>query len=523
MTEPGDQDLIQGRHFHDLRRWDLAARYLRAGLARSPLSAEDHAYLARALINLDRRVEAKAESDESMRLGPSSHAVLSARIDVLHGVGDRSGALDAARALVSLAPWSASARAELAFALYRKGRPRAALKVADEALALDPTDIGALNARAVALGALLRPEEAEAMLHDALAESPEASNLHNNLGLMQLRQGQISMAQESMSEALRLDATSAAKARNLKRSGNPIVVLGAILLGAFLRGIHRWGRWPAGVQVGLVVGLTFGGVAWTGAPAAAVIILLWSVVGWIERFAPDLSARIGRSLERVPLGMVSLPILGLYWVFQLARIGGPIAGLGAFAGFLLPFVLGRRTRDERTRGETGEAPSGPHVALRSRRRPNLVGGALTVVGGIAAAIGTALPWVRLESTDGQPYDLTGLGGELGMAIGVVGILVTAMGLARLPSRGQAGWRRGAAIAGGCALLTVGAQAVWLGIQWIMGTPVPSQVWLGPGLHLVFVAGVLTTIGGFVGGATESGPARRAERSTTRLGPEVRSA
>ena len=340
MSGRDDPDLIAGRHFHDLRRWDLAERHLRAGLARQPHSAADQAYLARALIRLERRLDARSVSDESLRLDPTAPEVLAARVEVLDGVGDRGGAVEAARALVARLPESASARATLAFALYRRGRPRAALQVADQALALDPTDISALNARAVALGALLRPDEAAAALRAALERAPETPALHNNMGLALLRQGQVSMARGSMEEALRLDAQSRSMAGNLRRSRNPVVAAGAILLGGFIRGIRRWGRWPAGVQVGLIVGLLFGGIAWTGAPAAGLLVLLWSLVGWIQRVAPEASARIGRALERIPLGMVSLPVIGLYWVFQLVRLGGPITGIGALLGFLMPFVLG---------------------------------------------------------------------------------------------------------------------------------------------------------------------------------------
>ena len=500
-----DPDLIAGRRFHDAGRWDLAERHLRAGLARQPLSAEDHAYLARALINLGRRWEARVESDESVRLAPRSPEVLAARIDVLDGVGDRGGAVDVGRDLVTLLPASASARAALAFALYRRGRPRAALEAADQALAIDPNDLGALNARAVALGALLRPDEAEVALREALRRSPESPGLHNNIGLMLLQQGQVSTARGAIQESLRLDPMSERAATNLRRSRNPFIRALAILLGGFVRGLRRWSRWPVGVQVGLIVGLLFGGLAWSGAPAAGFLVLVWSADGWLRRIAPDATARLARALEKVPLAMVSLPALGLYYVFQLVRIGGPITGIGALLGFLLPFVLGlpaRTGQDEATPGR-GFVPSAGDPGRRFGRTANLVGGGLALAGGGLALLGVALPWVRIDAPDLPAYVVHGFDGSRGTVIAVLGVVAIAGGLARLPSAGPAGWRRGAAIAGALGMIAAAVPGLSLLLEGIARVTGPATAALGPGLPLIVGAGAIALVGGLLGGA---GPA-----------------
>ena len=190
--------------------------------------------------------------------------------------------------------------------------------------------------------------------------------LHNNMGLVLLSQGRVSMARGSMEEALRLDAESGSMARNLRRFRNPILAAGAILLGGFIRGIHRWGRWPAGVQAGLIVGLTFGGVAWTGAPAAGLLVLLWSLVGWIERArAGSIGADRAAPWSGSRSGWCRCHLIGLYWVFQLVRLGGPIAGVGALLGFLMPFVLGLPAQG----GNPDPLSEGESVRIVDRSRP----------------------------------------------------------------------------------------------------------------------------------------------------------
>ena len=503
-----DPDLVAGRRFHDAGRWDLAERHLRAGLARQPLSAEDHAFLARALIHLDRRWDARQESDESLRLAPNSHEVLAARIDVLDGVGDHGGAVRTANDLVRLMPGSAAARSALAFALLRNRRPRAALETADEALAIDPDDVGALNARALALGALGRPDEAELTLREALRHNPQSAGLHNNIGLMQMRQGQIAVARGSMLESLRIDPMSRLAATNLRWSRNPILRELMVILGGFGRGLRRWGRWPVGVQVGLILGLMLGGLAWSGAPAAGILVLLWSVTGWIRRAAPDLSLRVGRTLERIPFGMMSLPFLGTFYVLKLIQFGGPIAGVGAVLGFLLPLVLGMPTRsdldatavDAIGRHAPGGGDGAPaDGAPADARRVNVVGGGVTVLAGGLAIVGTLLPWIQFGGPNLPADTVHGLDGSRGQTIAIVAMVAIVVGLARIPSTGPAGWRRGLSIVAGFVMVAASAPIVVLVIERAPTIAPPYSAALGPGLPIAVVAGLLAVVGSLIGG------------------------
>ncbi len=514
MSE-SDPDLVAGRRFHDAGRWDLAERHLQAGLARRPLSAEDHGYLARALIHLDRRWDARIESDEALRLDPNSPQVLSSRIDVLDGVGDHGGAVDVAKDLARMLPDSASAQAALAFALLRNRRPRAALETADAALAIDPDDLGALNSRALALGALGRADEAELTLRDALRRNPQSSGLHNNIGLMQLRQGQVAVARGSMLESLRIDPMSGLAASNLRRAGNPFVRAVMVLAGGFGRGLRRWGRWPVGVQVGLILGLILGGLAWSGAPAAGILVLLWSSAGWIRRAAPDLSMRVGRTLERMPFATASLPFIGAFYLFKLIQFGGAIAGIGAVLGFMLPFVLGMPTRnagDAFAPDDAGNAWADDAAPGQvDGRRISLIGGGLSAVGGGVALVGTLVPWIRFGGPNLPVDTLSGLDGSRGQTIAVLAGVVIVVGLVRIPSAGQAGWRRGLAICAGLVIAAASAPIIVLVLESGATVAPPYSATLGPGLPLALAGGVAAVVGGLLGGAG-LGAVRRPEAS-----------
>lgn len=495
-----DPDLIAGRRFHDARRWDLAERYLRAGLARWPGSAEDHAYLAGALLGQDRLWEARLESDEALRLAPRSPAVLAARIEILDGVGDGGGAVRAARDLVALCPDSSSALAMLSYCLFRKGRPRAALETAERAMALDPDDIDALNSRALALSALGRPDEAELTLRDALRRSPDTSVLHNNIGHMLMRQGRIAPARGSFLESLRIDPASHPAAVNLRLSRNPLVRALMVVYGGFVRGLRRWGRWPVGAQVGLIIGLVLGGLAWPGGPGAALLVLLWSISGWLRRFAPELTARIGRAIERVPLMMVSLPSLGAYYVFNVTRLFGPAAGLGSLLGFMLPLVLGFSARDGAD--DPVEAPM-PWVDTEKPapgHRVNVIGSVSVLAAAGLALTGAVLPWAVIYGPGSLSETIYGAGRDRGQFIEVVAVIALVAGLARLPATGQAGWRRGAAIAGGFGMVAAAAPVIAMIVD---GDAIasPFSASLGAGLPFVVVAGFLAVGGGLVGGGT----------------------
>lgn len=509
-----DPDFLLGHRYLDANRWDLAERHLRAGLGRHPLSAADHGYLAVALIRQGQARAGRAEIDEAMRLEPRSPRVLRARVDVLAECGDHGGAVAAARELVTQEPWSSSARAALAFVLLRHRRPRSALKTADEALAIDPADVGALNTRALALSALNRPDEAEPALRDALRQRPESSALHSNMGLLQLRQGQLDAARGSILESLRI-GPSTATATNLRRARNPLIAAVAVFGGTLVRGLRTWVELPAGIQVGTIVGLMAGGLAWIGAPSAGLIVLFWSASGWLRRVAPDLIDRIGRSLERFPLMMWSLPMLGLYYVLRLDALGGMDVGIGALLGFLLPVGLGIAIRpavQDRLMLLSATVSRDGELSESSGRRAQRLGAGLSLASGCLGVAGTLLPWLTLTAPGFPTQTFIGTSGFVGLVVILLATVVATAGLARYRSSGPAGWRRGLGILSGFGIVAVSAPyvtAILEGAAWIAPGYAAT---LGIGLPIVTAAGTLAIVGGLLG---PMGPVVRAGQTPVR--------
>ena len=188
-----------------------------------------------------------------------------------------------------------------------------------------------------------------------------------------------------------------------------------------------------------------GGLAWSGAPAAGILVLLWSVAGWIRRAAPDLSMRVGRTLERIPFGMMSLPFLGTFYVLKLIQFGGPIAGVGAVLGFLLPLVLGMPTRSDLDATAVDaigrHAPGGGDAkvgdgAPADARRVNVVGGGVTVLAGGLAIVGTLLPWIQFGGPNLPADTVHGLDGSRGQTSAIVAVVAIGIILAASLATGR---------------------------------------------------------------------------------------
>ena len=130
---------------------------------------------------------------------------------------------------------------------------------------------------------------------------------------------------------------------------------------------------------------------------------------------------------------------------------------------------------------------------------------VAVVGGGANAAQLATDGGFIVTQNGGiDYAKTGLYGDDplvsdgALAIGLA-IAIAIVALVRLGARGQAGWRRGVAIAGGLGLITV---AIWHGGQLagvIAALQPPASGVIGPGIGVVGFGGALALIGGLLPG------------------------
>lgn len=81
----------------------------------------------------------------------------------------------------------------------------AALRYADEGLAIDPSEVDCLNIRVKALTQLGRKEELKASMEDTLSAEPNNPYTHNNIGWSKLQAGDHEGAKEHFAQALRIN------------------------------------------------------------------------------------------------------------------------------------------------------------------------------------------------------------------------------------------------------------------------------------------------------------------------------
>jgi tetratricopeptide (TPR) repeat protein len=214
--------------------------------------APDHAYFhyvhAVTLHRLDRDDDARRAIGEALRLDPSEpdHFSLLASIE-----------------------------------LARRNWP-AALEAAEQALALNPEHLNAVNLRAMALVRLGRKEEATASVDFALNRAPESGFSHANQGWNCLHRNDPKKAQEHFREALRLEPDleyarqgmlEALKARNPVYRG---------MLAYFL-----WmGRLSGRLQWAFIIGMFFGGklIGQLASSQPALGFILWPILGLFYAF-----------------------------------------------------------------------------------------------------------------------------------------------------------------------------------------------------------------------------------------------
>lgn len=279
------------------------------------------------------------------------------------------------------------------------------------------------------------------------------------------------------------------------------------------RGARRWAESPAGVQLGLIAGLAFAAAVQSEAGWMALVLLLWSLPGWIDRSVPGGVRRVLRTIRRKPaIGLLPLavPLELVHLVPTLGQAGGQAAVIGAVAGLLLPFALGippdRAWGAPSTPG-IGRPVSGlvPGFVQASKPRLTNVGPAILTLGGaLAAAVGALVPWAWLDlpgtlrvTADGfYGPDPTTSDGALALGLAIATAFVAT---ARLGAHGAAGWRRGVAIAGGLSLITVAAWHLGMLSNDVVGTWPPTSVTIGPGIGIVGFGGAMVLLGGLLPG------------------------
>lgn len=192
----------------DQSRFDLAEPELRQGLAEDPDDGWGHAMLAICLAGTEKYQEATESARAAIGSAPDSSFAHYAMAVVMHDRNRLDEGLTAIQEAIRLDPDEAPYHALLANIRFQRREWPAALEAAERGMAIDPTNTSCANIRAITLTRMGRKNEAHAALHAALAEEPDESVTHANLGWNLLHQHQPGKALEHFREALRLDPTN---------------------------------------------------------------------------------------------------------------------------------------------------------------------------------------------------------------------------------------------------------------------------------------------------------------------------
>ncbi|MBP7933693.1 MAG: tetratricopeptide repeat protein [Phycisphaerae bacterium] len=231
-------------------RFDLAEPELRQGLAEDPDDGWGHAMLAICLAGTERYKEATESARAAIGSAPDASFSHYAMAVVLH---DRNRLDEAGRAIeeaIRLDPQEAPYHALRANILFQQRQWPAALQAAEQGMAIDPGNTQCANIRAIALTRMGRKQEAHAALHAALADEPEESVTHANLGWNLLYQHQPAKALEHFREALRLDPENEWARQGIVASLRAKNIVYGLMLRYFL-----WmSALSPGVRWGLIIG-----------------------------------------------------------------------------------------------------------------------------------------------------------------------------------------------------------------------------------------------------------------------------
>lgn len=275
-------------------RPDRAERELRRLLSEDPHDGMAHTMLSSCLTALRRYDEALSEAKIARSLMPSSAGPYCALAEAYSQLDNLRSARVAINEAIRLDPGDADSWVSLAGIELGSLNRGKSVEAADKALSLDPTHVGAMQAKAMALNLSGKTEEAERLMKEALAADPNESTSHGLRGLMQMAAGRDGSG--DMLESLRLDPSN-----DHARSG---------LIGA-LKAQRR--------PFGLVVQLVFA-VARLPKWLLYALLALISVGGPLTLLVTFLSSGLGAMMRWVYLtvciaiyvGFVSVPLFNLF-------------------------------------------------------------------------------------------------------------------------------------------------------------------------------------------------------------------
>ncbi|MBB2891857.1 tetratricopeptide repeat protein [Flexivirga oryzae] len=248
----------RGRALLALGRPQEAQAHFRQALVSDPGNADLHQALGQALLAQDRYADARTALTRSVAAEPDSAFSLLLLSGAEAGLGNRSAALEAARAALRLVPLSPQVHHQIGALLLNSGQSLEALPWLLKARELDPMFARAATSLAIVYLQLRRYDEARTQIQEALQLEPNDPSAHFVNGLIETAAGGSRQGVRAHREALRLDPT------------NPVNRAGLVEAlknrNAAYRALVRYGAWRESLTPGNRKLLAF-------APMFAVVLL----------------------------------------------------------------------------------------------------------------------------------------------------------------------------------------------------------------------------------------------------------
>ena len=193
-------------------RVDEAIEHYQEVLKIDPKNSKAHHSLGVALVGQGRVDEAIKHLEEALKIGPQDAQVHHSLGVALVGQGRVDEAIEHLEESLRINPQDAQAHYNLGVALVEEGRVEAAIEHFARALAIDPQQDDARRNLVFVL------DQAIEGYRRFLQSTPDNAEMHNNLGVLLLRKGEVDEAIRHFSEAIRIDPNHRPAQENLDRA-----------------------------------------------------------------------------------------------------------------------------------------------------------------------------------------------------------------------------------------------------------------------------------------------------------------
>lgn len=197
--------LARARHLFNIRRLDEAHQEVKQALAFDPENTEALQYLSMICYNTNDYKNGLQAAEQMLGKRPDdavAHYCASLNLIALKKLPEAEAHIHEALALDADEP---DFHAVLSHIYIEKKEFETALRLAENGLELDPSNLECLNYRTICLTKLGRKEETHHAVLETLAAAPDNAYTHTNVGWSKLELGDYQGAKQHFAEALRLD------------------------------------------------------------------------------------------------------------------------------------------------------------------------------------------------------------------------------------------------------------------------------------------------------------------------------